>query len=154
MSAGKFHWYTKGLHKCVTGAIDLDPDTFVGFLLEAAHSPDQDGDEFISDVVADECADSGYARQNLTSVSVSIVSGEVRLDFADPDFGNSVTLGSKYYGIAKYNASDSLAALVAFLDLNTASTGAEAASSAGNFDIQINAAGALKITREAYSAGN
>lgn len=154
MSAGKFHWYTKGLLKLATGAIDLDTDTLVGFLLVAAHTPDQDGDEFISDVVADECADGGYARQNLASVAVAIASNEVRLDFADPDFGNSVSLTAKYYAVAKYNASDNAAALIGFLDLNTASTSADAQSSAGNFDIQINAAGALKITREAYSPGN
>lgn len=154
MAAGSFHWMTKGLLAIATGLIDLDTDDIRAMLVTASHTPSQDSDQYVSDIVANECADSGYARQTLASLAVAISSNEVRWDFADVDFGNSVSLTAKYLYVLKYNASDSSARLIGFVDLNTSGTGASATSTNGNFDIQINASGALKITRTAYSAGN
>ena len=49
---------------------------------------------------------------------------------------------------------DATSVLLGFVDQNTAGPTDEVSSTSGNFDITINADGALKITRTAYSAGN
>lgn len=156
MAAGNFHWVTKAIERALLGEIDLEGDTFKAVLLTEVHTPNQDGDDILTDLTgaspAEEVTDADYAVQTLSGLAVSISGGEVRFDFADIDFGNAVTIEAKYLYI--YDDTHASDCLIGFLDLNTASTSATVSSTADDFDIALAGAGALKLTRTAYSAGN
>jgi hypothetical protein len=66
------HTYTKLNDSFATKLVDLNTDTFAVLLLDG-YTPGQDTHQFVSDVLAagTEVVGTGYARQNLTGVSVS-----------------------------------------------------------------------------------
>lgn len=154
MAIGAYHWYSQGLQKVIDGNIDLLNDTLQAVLLDENYTPDQDGHSVLADVSANEIGDADYARQALTTVAVNYdaVSGEVRVDWDNINFGDAVTIEAKYLVVIDdTHAND---ALLCLIDLNTDSVSATASSTNSDFDVNTHADGALKATRTAYSAGN
>ncbi|MAU40987.1 MAG: hypothetical protein CMF31_05125 [Kordiimonas sp.] len=150
MAIGNFHWITKGLLATLDGTIDLNTDAFTAHLVDETWTPAQNTDDLWSSISAKECADGDYSALALSGLTLTQSGGVIYWDFADLDFGNTVTISAKYL-IIKHNTSGKI---VGFVDLNTASTSALASSTAANFDIGINASGAFSVTPGAYSAGS
>jgi len=90
--AGTWHFYGNGLLKIVTGAIDLDTDTFKILLTTSAYTPNQDTHDFRDDVT-NEVTGTGYSAggATLSGVSVTYDSGtnEVRVSWTDPTWTTS-----------------------------------------------------------------
>ncbi len=144
MATGPFKAYEKGLKHMVDNDVDFAADTIQAMLLLTAHTVDLVNDEFVSDVVADECADGDYARQTLASKAVTIVSGKLRFDCGDIDFGNSVTISARHLVFFKNTGADGTSQLLFIADLNTG--GGNLSSTNDDFDITINANGIYELT--------
>lgn len=144
MAAGAFQIYVNGAKNIINQNIDLVNDTIVAILLDTAHVVDLSLDEFISDIVADEIADAGYARQTLSGKTITVVAGKVRVDCADIDFGDTVSLSARYMAIAKNTGSDATSQLVGITDLNT--SGGNLSSTSSDFDVAVNANGLFEAT--------
>lgn len=144
MAADIVKAYEKGLLKVALGTLDFINDTLIFGLLDAAHTPDLVNHEFISDIVAQECADGDYVRQTASGKALTIVSGKLRFDSADVDFGNAVTISAKYLFMAKNTGSDATSPLLFLCDLNQG--GGNLSSTAGDFDPSVNANGLYEIT--------
>lgn len=90
--AGTWHFYGNGLLKLVTGAVDLDTDTFKILLTTSAYTPNQDTHDFRDDVT-NEVSGTGYSAggATLSGVSVTYDSGtnEVRVSWTDPAWTTS-----------------------------------------------------------------
>lgn len=90
--AGTWHFYGNGLLKLVTGAVDLDTDTFKILLTTSAYTPNQDTHDFRDDVT-NEVSGTGYSAggATLSGVSVTYDSGtnEVRVSWTDPTWTTS-----------------------------------------------------------------
>lgn len=143
MAAGNFQAYEKGLLAMLDGSVDFDTDVLQAILLTNAHTVDVVNDQFVSNVTAEECADGDYARQAIAGNALSIVSGAVRFDCNDIDFGNTVTISARYLVIAKDTNVDASDQLLFICDLNTG--GGNLSSTSGDFDITINASGIYNI---------
>lgn len=150
MAIGNFHWMVKGLLAVLNGTVDLDTDAFTVYLVDETWTPAQQTDDLWTTIAAKECASADYAAQALAGMAMAQSAGDVAWDFTDIDFGNAVTISSKYM-LVKHNTSGKI---IGFVDLNTATTSALAESTAGNYDIGINAAGAFKVTPTVYAAGS
>lgn len=143
MATGNFLSYEKGLLAMLDGSVDFDSDTLQAILLLTAHTVDVVNDDFVSAVVADECADGDYARQLIATNTLSIVSGKIRFDCADIDFGNAVTIAARYLVIAKDTNLDAADEILFIVDLNTG--GGNLSSTNSDFDVGINANGIYEI---------
>lgn len=86
--AGTLKWYGNGLLNVVNGNIDLNTDTFNVLLTTSAYTPNQDTDDFRSDVTNEVANGNGYTTggQALTGVSVTYDTGtnQVRISWTDP----------------------------------------------------------------------
>jgi hypothetical protein len=91
--AGTLKWYGNGLLNVVNGNIDLNTDTFYMLLTTSAYTPNQDTDDFRSDVTNEVANGNGYTTggQELTGVSVTYDSGtnQVRISWTDPSWATS-----------------------------------------------------------------
>ena len=144
MAAEKFKVYEKGLLKVLNQSLDFINDTMKAALLVDGYTRDLAAHEFFSDVSANECADPDYAQITLSGKDISIVSNKPRFDFADLDFGNSVTISAKWLIIYKDTGTPSTSPLLLSSDLN--SGGGNLSSVNSDFDVSLNAAGAYEIT--------
>ncbi|MCA9137249.1 MAG: hypothetical protein KDB00_10830 [Planctomycetales bacterium] len=144
MTAGPYKIYTKGFHKVTLQTLDMVGGVLKAMLLDNAHTPDLANHEFVADIVADEIADVGYARQTLAGKTNTIVAGKIRVDSNDIDYGDSVTIAARYQAIYQEVTNDADSPLLALLDLNTA--GGNISSTASDFDIAINANGIFEVT--------
>jgi hypothetical protein len=76
-----------GLKNALTGAIDLDADTFKQMLTLSTWTPNQDTNDFRDDVTNELTADSGYAAGGVTLAGISVTydsaSDQVRFDCND-----------------------------------------------------------------------
>lgn len=119
--------YNKGKYLLLTGNLGVSSDWRL-MLVDSTYtfSPD---DNFVSDVVAKEIGVSGYSRQALASESVTEddTNDCAYLDASDVTFsglGSGATIGGAI--LYKYNASDSAAELIGFIDLtNTPTNGSD-----------------------------
>ena len=84
-TTGTFVWFALGKENLAAG-IDLltGMSTLQVMLITNVSEPTAATDEFVSDVVANEVADTDYARQTLTSVTWSDTASTSTLDSADP----------------------------------------------------------------------
>lgn len=144
MAAGPYKIYVKGFHKVTLQTLDMVAGTLKAMLLDDAHTPDLAAHEFVSDIVADEIADAGYARQTLTGKTNTIVAGKIRVDSDDIDYGDSVSIAARYQAIYREVTNDADSQLLALLDLNTG--GGNISSTSSDFDIAINANGIFEVT--------
>ena len=130
------------------GTILPESDTIVAILVNNAHTPSVINDDVYSDVSANECADGDYAAQVVANLLWSQVSSRnFKLDADDIDFGNTVSIASRYIYLVK-RAGGSLVAgdlILGFIDLNTGGS-TNVSSTAGNFDYACPAAGLFTET--------
>ena len=140
MAAGSFTFYNSGKLKIADNAIDLDGDTFIALMTTSSYTPNAATQSNLTDIT-NEVTDSDYARQTLTSVTVTESGGTVKFDAADISFGSNVTITSKYLVLFSSTASN---ALLAYVDLDTG--GGSVSSSNSTFQVTINANGIATIS--------
>ena len=148
MAASAFKFTDPGWLATIKGTIDLENDTIVATLITTTHTPNLETDNLWSDISANECADSDYTTsfaEGLVMTGLAWTDTGTRtfkLDAADLDFGNTVTISARYVYILQ-RTTGTLAAgdlIVGFVDLNDGG-GANVSSTAGNFDLAWAATG-------------
>lgn len=139
MTAGPFNVYEKGELKIHQQSLDWINDTFVALVLDTAHTPDLAAHEFISDVVANECADGDYARVTISGKTLAMVANKIRYGCAKIDFGDAVTINGRYCVIAKNTGVDATSPLLFICDGKT--EGGNLQSTGSDFDFTPNANG-------------
>ena len=123
-TTGTFNWYDKAIKNLQNGAIDADTDPLQVLLTTSTYTPDATADEFVSDIT-NELSGSGYARQTLTSVTLTEVSaGNWKLSSANPVFtasGGSL-VANQWVLFSNANGTDATRELMAYglLDNTTA----------------------------------
>lgn len=143
MAAGTWSVYGPAKTRLVNADIDLNGHTFICLLLGTGYTPNLTTDDDLSDIVANEIADAGYARQTLTGVAVSYSGGTVTFDSNDVSFGTAATITAKRAAI--FDDSHASDALLCVVDLNTAGTGSQASSTTGTFQITMDATGIFTV---------
>lgn len=131
MAAGDFTLYGAAIEGIAKGLIDLDGHTFRALLTTSSYTPDVDADVDISDITNEVAGGGDYARQTLTTVSVTRSGTTVKFTSDPIDFGSAVTITAKWLVI--YDDTHASDALLGFVDLNTG--GGSATSSNGPFDL-------------------
>ena len=139
--------YPKGLLKCIDGTIDWVNDTTIKFMLMNSHTPNT-AHEFVSDIVADEFAGTGYTgghngsgRKALASKTRAIVGTAVIFDAADPSAWTALNSDSiAWVAVFKQNAGDSTSALICLLDT------ADLTTNGGDVTLTLPTDGVFKIT--------
>lgn len=80
-------WYGLGVKSVVTGAVDLDTDTFKYSLHTSTYVPNQDTDAFFNAATNELTTASGYTAGGVTLATVAVTydstSNETRIDWAD-----------------------------------------------------------------------
>lgn len=111
--------YNAYLSAQVTGGIDLDTDTLVVMLIKDTYTPDRD-DEFIADLVSHEISGTGYSRQTLTTVLVTISGNVAVMDADDPQWTGASGWDNARYGIlAKSTGNDATSRLIKTIDFGS-----------------------------------
>lgn len=138
MAAGAFKFFDKALLAIANGTINLNTANLVMTLASPAYTPNKSTDDTYSDMSTHIIADADYAPQLLAGKTFTIPSGdEVLFDCNNVSFGNPVTISAKW-AVVVVRAGGALAGtdlLLGFADLNTASTGAVLASTAGAYSV-------------------
>lgn len=126
----------------MTGAIDLDTNTFKCMLVTSAYTPDQDTHEDRADVT-NEVTGTGYTAGGVTLTSLAVskddTNNRAEWDFADPVWATS-TITARGAVIYKSTGSAATDLLVAYIDF-----GSDKSSSGGEFRLTINAEGFLQL---------
>lgn len=90
--SGTWHWYGNGMLKVMTGAIDLDTDTFKMMLCTSSYTPDQDAHDFRNDVT-NEVTGTGYTAGGATLSGIGATydsaTNQVRIKWTDPTWSTS-----------------------------------------------------------------
>lgn len=134
--------YDSYLTAQVTGGVDLDTDTLIVMLLKDTYTVDR-GHDFIADVVAHEITGTGYSRQTLATVVVTISGNVAIMDADDPQWTGASGWDNARYGIlAKSTGNDATSRLIKMIDL-----GANRQPTAGTFDLAWNANGVMRFTQ-------
>lgn len=95
---GTLNWYDNGKLNLLK-SVNLASDTLKVFLTTSSYAPNAETHATISDIT-NEVTGSGYARQTLTGVSLTVSAGLVTLDFTNPVFtasGGSIV--ARYWGL-------------------------------------------------------
>ena len=142
MAAGSFTLYGAAIEGIARGLIDLDAHSFKGLLATSSYTPNAATHDELADIT-NELAGGDYARVALAGLSVTRSGTSVKIDCNDISFGTNVTLSAKWCLV--FDDSHAGDALVAALDLNTASGVAVLASTNGLFQITIDAAGWIEM---------
>jgi hypothetical protein len=144
MAAGAFVLTNEGKEDLFNEDFAIDDHYWM--LILAAHTPNVATDITRADISANECADGDYAKQNASGETCSQTAGTVTIDIGDVDFGNAVTITAKYLYMLRGTVAGTAGTdrIVGYVDLN--SGGGSVSSTAGNFDITINASGIVTAT--------
>jgi len=146
MAAGNFVPYAKFVFHTQRQAFDFLGATIKALLLANAHTPNMNGHEFLSDIVANEIADAGYVRQSLSGKTITQDgSNRTVYDADDVDFGNAVSLTARYMALFLDTTVAGTSKLMGLIDLNNGGSTA-VSSTNSDFDIGFNAAGIYRIT--------
>lgn len=137
-------WYGLGMSAVMNAAVDWDSDTIKAGLATVSWTPNQDTDDFRNDVTA-ELSASGYTAGGVTLSSLTrtydAATNEIRLDAADLLWtGLSGTFRYIYIYKSRGGAS-SADELIGYVDL-----GADTSPGGGNFAVQWDTTGVLKVT--------
>ena len=134
--------YGPVLLSAFNGEINLTSDTIKCLLVSSAYTPNQDTHRYLSSVVANEVAGSGYTAggQTLTTKTITLdgPTNTVKFDAADVVWSAVTFTTAPRYAIF-YDATPSTDAtrpLIAYWDF-----GADASSSGSSFTLQLGAAG-------------
>lgn len=127
-----------------TLGLSLESETAVKTaMITDSATPDFNAHDFWSDLEANEVSGTGYTVGGnvLTSTEVTIASGVLTYDAADPSWASS-TISNAMAGVVYFDRGGATTAdeLFALLDFVTA-----ASSSAGTFTIQLNASGIATV---------
>lgn len=136
-------WYGNGLLNLAKGGIDLDTDTFKVMLTTSSYTPNQDTDDFRSDVT-NEITGTGYTAGGNTMAGVSVTydtaSNEVRVLWTDSAW-TTATFTAAYAVIYKSRGGASSAdELVGYIDF-----GGDVSVSSGTFTLDFTTS-VFKIT--------
>lgn len=127
----------------MNGGIDLDTDTIKVMLLTSSYTPDQDNDEYIDDVSANEVSGDGYDAGGKALESKSVTQdntdNEGVFDAADLTWSSS-TITARYAVIYKDTETPGTSPIICVVDF-----GEDKVSSAGDFTIQWAAEGILNL---------
>jgi hypothetical protein len=147
MAVGTFDLVGNAVENIFNGTIDLDTDTFAWVLLSATHTF-SDAHAAWSEISANEIADGDYAEVALAGGVVTQITAGMKFDCNDVDFGNAVTIEAKWLYLIKGTAGalNGTDLIVGGMDLDDTSGSATKASTAGDFDIAINASGLFDAT--------
>lgn len=125
--------------------VDWDTDDIKVMLVSSSYSPNQDTHDYLDDVTAFEVSGTGYTAGGVSLTSKTLTydaaNNVLALDAADVTWANS-TITARY--VVVYDNSGASAAakpLIGYVDLVS-----DQASNAGNFTIQWDASGILRIT--------
>lgn len=134
-------WYGKGL-KHIGSDINWLTDTIKFLVCTSSYTPSQDTHEFVSDIT-NEVTASGYARQTITSPTVTFTSPNVIYGCASPISIASVTMTGRYAVFFKSTGTDSTSPLIGYQNagIDISST------SPGNWLFTEDASGLFTITR-------
>ena len=135
--------YNPGLLKLLDGTIDFENDTIKVLLVDDNHSFDKTH-EFVDDVDTNEASGTGYERKTLANASISLDTGNDRVEFDADDLSytglDAGTIASAILYKEVTNDSDSpLIADIDFTDLVT---------NGSDVDLQVNAEGFFYITND------
>jgi len=72
--------YNPGLEKLLDGTIDYANDTIKVLLVDTSHTFTK-GDEFVSDIVANEASGTGYSRKTLANKAITLDTGNDQVEF-------------------------------------------------------------------------
>lgn len=152
MTVSKFEFTDPGFLAVRKGTIDLEGDTIVAVIIDAAQTPVIATDATYADISANECADAdyiatfaeGHVVANLlwTDVGTRVF----MLDADNLDYGNNVTISGQYIYLLR-RAGASLVAgdlIVGFVDLQTEEGNVSSVN--GDFDLAWAATGLFRDT--------
>jgi hypothetical protein len=139
--------YTAAKKTIGGNTVDLDTDTFHGFLVADAYTPDYTGTghDFRNDITNEVGTSGSYTNGTgftLGSVTWAISGNEVRWDFADP-VATSATITARGLVNTKWRGGASSADELVCGLLFTG--GADVISTAGTFTVVIDATGAMAL---------
>jgi hypothetical protein len=148
MAVSEFMFTDAGWLATIKGTIDLENDTIVAVLIDNAQTPALATDATWADISANECSDADYTGsfpEGLTMTALAWTDTGARtfkLDAADLDFGNTVTISARYVYLVKRAGATLVAGdlIVGYVDLNSGGS-TNVSSTAGNFDLAWATAG-------------
>lgn len=112
--------YTEGLAAFMNKELDWDTDNFSALLLDNTHTLDLNGDEFVSDISADEIAGGSYARVALSGKSIDVGTGVVKLLADDIIFASMTASNVMYMVVFRDTGSDATAKLICVVEFDAA----------------------------------
>lgn len=125
--------------------IDWDSDTIKVMLLTSAYTPNQDGHDYLDDVVANQVSGTGYTAGGAAlagkTATYDAATNTVKFDATDVTWAGS-TITARYAVVySDAGATDGQKALIAYFDFTT-----DRASSNGEFVIRWGADGVFSAT--------
>lgn len=145
---GTANWYDKALKNLQNGALDIDTDSLQVLLTTSTYTPDAANHEFVSSIT-NELSGSGYARQTLSSVTLTEPSaGTWQLDSADPSFtASSGSLTARYWVLfSNAEATDAARELIAY-GLIDSTPGDVTATDGNSITINVHANGWYRLAK-------
>lgn len=121
MATGDVTIHNKFLAELAKGNIDLDGDTFRCYLLDGVE-PNIDTSHFLSDVVADEIALSGYTAGGVTLSSLLVTENDTNdraeWDFANPTWASIATGTITWAIIVHWTGSAATSTIVCHIEVD------------------------------------
>lgn len=136
--------YGKFLEKLASGSINWVSDTVKVALLSSSYTPNQDTNEFFSEVVTYEITGTGYTAGGATVTGKSLyydaATNTLQLRCNSVSWSNS-TLTARYAVFYKSTGTNSTSPLIAYVDFDQ-----NVSSTNGTFQIVVPADGLIKIS--------
>lgn len=136
--------YVNALKQAFNKEIDFDTDTIKVALLTNSYTPDQDADDYFSDISANEAAGTGYTAGGATlgSKTVTVDAGTNTVIFDGDDVSWAASTVTAHYAVVYVDTGTaSTSALIGYADF-----GVDISSTAGTFLIQWDEGGIFTLT--------
>ena len=139
------NYYGKFFLSALNKEADLNSDTLKVMLLEPGHTPDLDGDQYVSDIVADEVTGTGYTAGGATIATPTVTydagTNTIKIDGGDASWPTS-TIDAGFAAVYDSTpGSDATRPLILLINFD-----GTVSSLAGTFLVSFNAAGIATIT--------
>lgn len=140
-------WFGKAFLSAFSGEIDFSGGTLTVMLLTNANAPDQDADDYISDLDGDEVSGTGYTAdgQVLASYTQATSENVCTFDAANTTWATS-TITAQFAVVYANTGTNTNSPVMCWVDF-----GENESSSAGNFTIAWNASGIATISATNYA---
>lgn len=125
MTVGAFELMDAGLLAHQDSSIDPGIDAMYAVLIDTVHgAPDVATEALYSDISADENSDGDYSPQDVILAVSEPSPGIVMVDMTQVDFGDTVSIASRYFYVLKGAEGAPLAGdlILGFMDLNDGGT--------------------------------